>query len=436
MLKNNIVAWNELIQFTSVGIVIASYTEIRDALTAKFKSIYGDDIDLSTGSADGIYVETLSLLINNILQGFKSFYSNLDPKTASGQYLDILCSLSNVTRKQATYSTASLTVTLSTTESSDYTTRSISFLDKDGVEWKYESPYEDITFVKGQEKSIIVTCTQSGPIRAPKGWIDRLLSSDVVMSVSQPEDANMGSYAESDAQLRSRRNQVLGVTGTSVLESLAGALLNLDGIDDVKIFNNNTTESMITNDSTSISPHCTYVVIRQNPAISIEDSTVGTIIYEKMTPGILTTAMSTSSSTGVNHTFKYYQYILGDAVTPEIAQNVNWKVATPVKPEIKIIIEPKENFASANNYTLNLIGKSVIEYANDLPLDTHLLIDDIKDEIDYADPLFRGRSTFRIQSVTIDGKTTDYFNQLTYYNYTSISFPTPATSGTYEIVLS
>ena len=78
----------------------------------------------------------------------------------------------------------------------------------------------------------------------------------------------------------------------------------------------------------------------------------------------------------------------------------------------------------------------MIEYANDLPLDSQLLIDDIKDEIDYADPLFRGRSTFTIQSVTIDGKATDYINQLTYYNYTSISFPTPATSGTYEIVLS
>ena len=76
--------WTELIQFTKNGVYVADYQEIRSAICNRFKEIYGQDIDLATTSADGIYVETLSLMINNILQSFKHFYAQLDVRTASG----------------------------------------------------------------------------------------------------------------------------------------------------------------------------------------------------------------------------------------------------------------------------------------------------------------------------------------------------------------
>ena len=38
--KNSMINWNQLIQFTKNGIVIANYNDIRSALTRRFKEIY------------------------------------------------------------------------------------------------------------------------------------------------------------------------------------------------------------------------------------------------------------------------------------------------------------------------------------------------------------------------------------------------------------
>ena len=57
-----------LIQMTSVGLNIADYPTIKRAFVDKYKEIYGSDIDLTNTTADGVFVETISLMIFNILQ--------------------------------------------------------------------------------------------------------------------------------------------------------------------------------------------------------------------------------------------------------------------------------------------------------------------------------------------------------------------------------
>ena len=96
--------FDSLITITNAGFEVASYPEIREALVQRMKEIYGSDIDVSTGSADGIWIESLSLVINNILQSFLQLNANLNPDTATGIYLDVLSSLTNVIRKRATKS--------------------------------------------------------------------------------------------------------------------------------------------------------------------------------------------------------------------------------------------------------------------------------------------------------------------------------------------
>lgn len=435
MLQNRLINWTDIIQFTSAGIVVADYSQVREAISSRFKQIYGSDIDLSTASADGIYVETLSLLVNNICQSFKSFYSSLDVRTATGKSLEMLCALSNVSRKAATYSTASIECTLSSEETTDLTTRSISFLDKNGNEWKCETPNSDMVFEPDVPQSIIVTCTQAGPVRADVGWIDRTLDTQVVMTVVQSQPAQLGSYAETDAQLRARRNQSLGATGNSVLESLAGALLSVTGIDDVKIYNNDTSQPVVTKDTTSIDAHNVYVIVRRRENVAIANSLLGSLIYQKMTPGIMTTSFSGSSSNGINQTYRYRQYVLGEEVDPDLIQNVSWKEAVAIHPQIAIKVKAKENFASSNDSTLSKIANTLFEYLNNLPISTDITLENVKDESEYADPMFRGRTTYDVQSVTIDGNAADFTNQDTYFSYTNATY-TNNNDGTYTVTLS
>ena len=420
--------WTQIISFTSSGIVIADYSELRNAIIARFKEIYGSDIDLSTATVDGIYIETYCLVVNNILQAFKQLYANLDINTASGAFLDILCNLSNVSRKVATNSTASLILTYQGTAGTSYKTKELSFVDRNGNEWVFKSDVE-YEFVANTPQTIVVTCAQSGPVRADAGWIDTLLTTEAIFTISQPNAAELGTYNETDSQLRARRNKSAGAIGNSVLESLVGALINITGIDDAKIYNNDSASDITAKDGTTVKPHQVYVILRKRNNISIADSLLGTIIYEKMTPGIKT-VQTTDSTTGISKTYNYQLSILGNV--EESLQKVYWKEAKAVNKEIVITITTKENFASINNSTAKAIANNVIDYMNNLQLSEDVTANMLENEVEYADPLFRGRRTFSINSITINASTS-YTNPDTYFNYTNTDITTSGNTVTIKL---
>lgn len=404
--------WTELIQFTKNGVYVADYQEIRSAVCNRFKEIYGQDIDLATTSADGVYVETLSLIINNILQSFKHFYAQLDVRTASGPYLDALCALSNVYRKSETHSTCPVSLTLDENATENYVTKSISLSDKNGNIWTCAST-SDMTFEPGVAQSIIVTCEALGPVRAEPGWIDRLVSNEVVMRISQTVEANVGSYSESDNELRARRNSSLGATGNTVLETLVGTLLDIDGINDAKIYNNDSTATITALDGTSIAQHDLYIVLRKKPNIEIADSLICQTIYEKLTPGIRTTI--SNGTNGIAKSYNYTSAILGQSQVV-VTQNVYWKQATPVKPKIEIKIKALQGYASNNNSTVLAIASNVIQDLNDRQLSSSITTNDLWNIVFYSDPTFKGRSTFYIESIKIN-ELSSYTLQDTYFDY-------------------
>ena len=419
ILTNYEIEWNNLLKFTGNGVTVATYAEIYKALIKRFKEIWGEDIDLSSASADGVFVNTYALIINNILQSFKSFYESLNVNTATGAALDVLCNLTNVTRKQATASTCPVVLTLDESESDDYNTNEIDLVDVNGNIW-YARNIEGFTLKKGEPQTILFTCSQLGPITAPKGTIDRVVNNDVSINVSQEQDANVGFNVESDSSLRQRRNQTLGSRGSTVLESLSASLLNLTGIKDVKIYNNDTGSTITAKDNVSIISHDVYIIIRKEPNITLSDSTVGSIIYEKMTPGIRTTEFKNGTD-GVAHSFQYVQRILNQTIDSDIKQMVYWKEATPVNKEIKIIIAPTVYFAIEGESTINKISQKVMSSLNSKALGEDVSDRDLWNTVLYADPKFRGSKTYDIVSITINGSS-KYTNADTYYNYTTSSF--------------
>lgn len=414
MLLNNLIDYRQLIQFTAHGIEVADYNQIRTAVSDRFKNIYGRDIDLSTSSADGEYIEMYCLMINNILQSFKGMYSALDPRTAQGMFLDILASFTNVSRKPATRSTASLTIT--NTGTSDVQYHSIDFIDRNGTIWIWESEIKNtglagynVVFSAGQSYDVIALCADVGPVRADAGWITQTAES-INFTVVQSQDAAIGSFEESDIQLRARRNDALAVRGMTVLESLTGSLLSLNAIDDAVIYENATQSNVELLDTTTLLPHSVYVCVRQKENITLSDQQLGTIIFEKLTPGIQTVESTAASSNGTSHS---YNYDTGTGLT----QMVYWKKCTPISPEIKITITPLAYFASTNYITAARIATYVANYMNNLGIGKNTNVVDIQMQAMYADPTFRGLNTYIVKSVTINGGNTEYNNPITYYKY-------------------
>ena len=428
MFTNTDVDISEFIKITSAGVQIANFPQIRAALIERYKSVYGEDIDLSTASADGVFINDLALIINNICMSIQTFYGNMDVDNASGIYLDNLCKLSNVTRKPATYSNASLTLTNENDFEVDVTNGMI-FVDKSGTEWIYNG--NTITLPKNTSRatSITVECSIPGPVKAEAGWIDQTLEVTNI-TVTQAKDANIGSDEESDDELRNRRNQSTGAQGTTVVDSMIGSLLQISGIDDVLIYNNSTAETKYAADITQILPHSIYVIIRKQRGVNISNETIGTLIYEKLTPGISTTQTS-AKNTGVDESYTYIPEVFGSKVTL-LGQKVYWKEPIPTHDNIEIKITPYEYFSVDEFPT---IYERLCKYLNSLPLSTSVSKQNLTIQTIYADPQFKSKATYSVGTITMPDSIVENYD--TYYDYKpeKCSYTQDTSTGNYTITI-
>ena len=399
------------------GLHRASFVEIQEALITEFKNIYGSDIDVSTASADGVYIHTLALMINNILRAVKDLYWQLDVNSAAGVNLDSLCALSNVFRRQATNSIASITVTNNgpTTYSED---RPI-FIDKASVMWQYMDG--ELTVEPGETKSIFVTCTDIGPITAEPGWIYSTLNS-TTLDVSQTKSAIIGSEKESDISLRMRRANSSKLPSNTILEAIQEALLSIDGIEDVFIYNNNSDNQIQANDTTYIDCHSIYVILRKNPNITVPDETIGQLIHAKITPGIKTTLAN-----GVMGSPKAYTYSekLYNTYIADSQQDVYWKQAFPYAPQITITFTANQYFSHPTvvdgvtyDNEVKVIAEAIQKYMNDLPIRETATDTSITNQMFMIDPKYNGMRTYDNISASI----TTAIKPDTYYFYDHYSY--------------
>ncbi|MCI6089747.1 MAG: baseplate J/gp47 family protein [Solobacterium sp.] len=416
----------DFVRFDASGVNVANFTEIRSEIIKRYKEAYGSDIDLSTSSADGVFVNNLSLIMNNILQTMLTLYSNLDVENASGKYLDTLCNLSNIIRKEATPSSVSLQITNVGSDTLTNIDR-LTFIDKSGVAWIYttENP---LSIARNETKEISAICEQPGPTEAPVGFIAGMMQ-NYPLQIIQKENAIVGRDAETDDELRARRSKSLGGSSLTILESLIGSLMTISGINDVHIYNNNENKTKTAKDGTVIDSHSVYCILRLDGTVNVSDETIGSIIHSKLTPGVRTTPLNeTVGNTGKARSYTFVEKSYNTAIA-ESNQLIYWKEAVPIAPQIGIKISTYDFFTADE---INTIGNRVISYLNKLPLSENLDKNKILIEAVQADPKFKGNLTYYVNSVTVDTSTYES-NPDTYYHYTDIS--STNVGNTYTITL-
>ena len=398
MLQNNDVDIKQLIQLTDSGLSVATFTQIRNAIIKRYKAAYGSDIDVSTNTADGVFVNDLALIMNNILQTVSSIYSNLDVNTASGKYLDILCNLSNLTRKSATKSTASVKVTALTNTIT--IPANALFIDIAGQIWIGQN--SEIALSKGQSATIEVVANEAGPIKAKAGSINAMVDSGLTVSVEQANDAIVGSNAETDEELRSRRASYGSLAGTTVLDSLSAALLDVSGIKDVKIYNNNTSENDTALDNTVVNPHNIYVIVRQDG--TVDDSIIGSIIYNKITPGI-----GTTDAAEEKHHYDYKTIINGFEIT--VAKTtIYWKQAKAIPASFTITLKKLTDYDDVTCKAA--IINALKDYLSNVRIGETPGTGQLLTVIQSADPMPTGVASYIVNSCTGAITNNDNYYQL------------------------
>lgn len=382
------------------GFSAAIFPEIRNAIARKMQEIYGNDIDLSTASADAQYVNAEALMINNIYRVLESLADGLNPSTASGKYLDILASFSGAFRQQAKASTAQLYIW--NTTSSAVTPNVIQCMDKNGNTWTWTNPVDisnqpmitipplDMTnYVPSGPYTF--TCDNTGPVLAtgralPTGstndtWHDvfdtpanerggdiwqtvNLYNLDVV----QIGDCALGQYRESDGSLRSRRNLSFGQAGSTVLNSLSAALRAIEGVGDVLVIPNATGDSISADDGVSVAAHNVYVIVAANP-VTINSSslsdifkrTIGETIYEQLTPGILTQNPGTSPNGGVR--YSYMIKLFGNVST-----TIYWKQCSYYTTGTSVRLNLLNNVSELSAEQQDALKTTILNYYNNLKI--------------------------------------------------------------------
>ena len=134
--------FNNLIRTSSAGVEVSSFVQVKNAITERYKEIYGNDIDVSTETADGQFIMMLALMMYNGYSSVMYLNQMLDPATATGKWLDVIAGFSNVFRKNATQSYTSVYVKY-TGNTADYTSnfgtnvQTIQFVDNNGKIWTW-----------------------------------------------------------------------------------------------------------------------------------------------------------------------------------------------------------------------------------------------------------------------------------------------------------
>ena len=406
---------DELIKFTNHGIIRASYVDIYGALVDRYKEIYGSDIDLSTGTADGVWISDTALLIDKLFGCIISLYNQLNINTASGEYLDALCSLSNIYRKPATKSNAYVTLTFRGNVTTTFTPQELGMLDQAGKVWY---PTQNYTFAKDETQSVYVECEEYGTIDAQAGSIIKLVNAALPFELTQSADGNIGLNEETDDELRERQTLSSGAQGITSMGSLVGSILKITGIRDCYIYNNNS-DTAVSNvgDTTGVDAHSIYIVVRRENGVTVDDSLIGTAIFNKLTPGIPTTL--TADTTTGTPTPKSYKYVaqLNSVYNTYKDQYAYWKEAVPIHPTITISLTKQAYY---DDSVRTAIGNAIINYANSRPINQALTNNEIIQQILNSNPTFKGKPTFTISSASVAAHT----NTVTYYEYTTIGADT------------
>lgn len=265
------------------GLVTQSLEEIKTDLISKFKSIYGENVNIEQNSPDGQWLNILAQEKKDTLDLFVQFYNNLDPDRVIGIPQQILYKLNGLVIQAYTYSYVYVNVTVTepvtlqgldeNIESADgvgYTVR-----DTNGNRWilantqNIETPGTYLLNFRSGDLGSITSLPNTITV------METILKG--VAGVNNPAGNYItGNTGESPAQFRKRRNQAMAVPSQGFDESTQSQMLNLPNVTQCKVYDNRS--DVVVN---GIPAHGIWVIVEGgNPA------DIGRVIYNNLPPGI------------------------------------------------------------------------------------------------------------------------------------------------------
>lgn len=235
------------------------------------------DIDpawnLDPSTPDGLKMAHDAEIFSALDELGQQAYNSKDPNKATGQDLDVLCALTGTFRSAGTPSTINLTMSgvAYTVIASGVRVEST----ETGTRWTLDAT----TTLDGTGTATAAfTCEDLGATEASIGTLTKII--DTVAgwsSVTNSSTPALGTDAETDAELRIRRNKAVGKPGTNQIYAMYGSIFGVDGVRHCKIYENDTNAT----DGNGLPAHSIAPIVDGGT-----DADVAMAIYLEKNPGV------------------------------------------------------------------------------------------------------------------------------------------------------
>lgn len=282
------------VSITAAGPVAPTYAEILESLQATFKSIYGTDAYIDPDSQDGQWLAVQARAYSDCNDAAITIYNSFSPSTAQFTALSNQVKINGIARHVETKSTVILRI------EGNVGAEITGGVAGDALGRRWNLPVFVLIPIAGFIE-VEASAEEPGALEAEIGTITQILTPTRGWQlVSNPSAAAVGAPVETDADLRRRQTVSTALPSRTVLDGIVGAIANLDNVQQVKAYENDTDVT----DANGLPEHSTAIVVIGGDPQEIADT-----YYNKKTPGAYThgtTAVEVLSSTGIPNTIRYF----------------------------------------------------------------------------------------------------------------------------------
>ena len=309
---------------TAAGFVRKTYEEILTDLEAAARLSFGSDVDLSEFSPTGKFIMLMANSLSENWQLFEDLYYSTFIDTSEGTTLDRVCALGGISRRPATQSAVTLTLSGVNT-----TVVSTGFIAQTATGIQF------ITTEEGTISGGTVDIPARAVVAGAEGNVADSTITEIVTpvtgvtSVTNAAEATGGSAIETDAELR-ERYKFRGVTGGSSAVAIQTVLLDIESIISAVCYENNT-DGIVD----GMTPHSIECVIDGGSNAEIMD-----VLLNYKPAGIETIGAVTDSvvdNAGVTRTFNWNVPTPIDIwVDVDITKNALWQASYEAQVKAKV----------------------------------------------------------------------------------------------------
>lgn len=358
---------------TNQGFNLKTTSDILDQIEDEQLSTISPALDLNAsgpiGQINGIFTGGISELWQVAL----GIYNSLDPSTAEGDALDLVCRLVGVSRLNATYSTVTLKLNLDGGITIPQDSVVSDSIDSDR-RWV---TLEEVVSTTAGDYYVDARSEETGPQEGLAGNITVIETAITGWnSVTNEQAALLGRTLETDTELRLRRNEVLAAQGAGTIDSIKSALRNLDGVISVNILENTGS----TTDVNGTPGHSFQSVIYESGASS---SAIAQALWNNKPAGVLAyggTILTAYDSDGVARSVGY----------TAVSQTI-----------ITISVDISIDIASFPANGDDLIKEALVEYFNSLSPGEDVVYNKV-----FA-PIYTVSGVDKVDALTLNGGTSD-----------------------------